>query len=618
MEKQMKNTALKNENRAGGRRFSSLGWRILIAMSLTALGPLIIMSYQGYLCAKEAVLTSQHAHLISVVESRRARLESWLAEIRSNIKFLSTISCTTKMCNSNSDKKCHSTGCHLMERLEQHSCCFENIMTYDKDWKATNTISQEFEAAMAHMQDSFKAKMVEGADLVASDPIKLKNDLFIYLGMPIVEPEIAESQGALLFNSDFPSYIVAKLTLTACVNNILQQRTGLGETGKVFTLDPDGGFINVPLSPDLTGKKSELPAKLTGAGHNNQSIVEYIDFRGEKVIGSAAQIPALNWTVVTEIDSSQALAWLGILRFRTLVTGTLTLFFVLFLSVTISSRLSKPLRKLATVSKQIADGSHSVRLDRLDTKEAQDVGEAFNTMLDELSASNKRLRHAASLAAVGELSTSIVHEMRNPLSSVKMNIKALQKKVKNDKVHSELAQIALDQARRLEKMLTDLLNYGKPLELNLGKIDFNKLANDAAEVVRSISEEKDITIEIANNLNNGAAICDNEQIWRALTNLTLNAVQAAPKGGKVRISASRSIEKPEMTELRVLDNGPGVDDSLMETVFQPFYTTRDEGTGLGLSNVKKIAEIHNGFVTVDNNEDGGAVFTIYIPEKGPT
>jgi signal transduction histidine kinase len=350
---------------------------------------------------------------------------------------------------------------------------------------------------------------------------------------------------------------------------------------------------------------------------DSSEVFEYSDFRGEDVLGTAAAIPDLDWILVAEIDREEAFGWLSILRSRAVGTGIVTLALILILAVTFSNRLSKPMKRLANIAHRIADGHHGERLEPLEGKEAQEVGLAFNTMLDQLAASHARLQHAAALAAVGELSTSIVHEMRNPLSSVKMNLQALRRSVEDDNGYSELADIALDQTSRLEKMLTDLLNYGKPLSLDVKEVNFNELADDVVEVARKESEAKNVSLRIENGLKDVTLKADHEQLWRSLTNLVSNAVHAAPQDGSVTISGVLSPESDDWVAISVRDNGLGVDGALKETIFQPFYTTHDGGTGLGLANVKKIAEYHGGKGSVDNSEEGGAVFTLLLPLKGP-
>ena len=131
-------------------------------------------------------------------------------------------------------------------------------------------------------------------------------------------------------------------------------------------------------------------------------------------------------------------------------------------------------------------------------------------------------------------------------------------------------------------------------------------------------EEKKIKVEIQDGLNNKPLIADPEQIRRALTNLLTNAIQASPLEGKVIISADISPKEPDKIIISIRDNGPGIPDHIKKKLFRPFFTTRKDGTGLGLANVKKIVDFHGGNVTAKNGEEKGAIFTIVLPLGGPT
>jgi signal transduction histidine kinase len=269
------------------------------------------------------------------------------------------------------------------------------------------------------------------------------------------------------------------------------------------------------------------------------------------------------------------------------------------------------------VSRRIAEGHHEERLGALPGAEAQDVGTAFNKMLDELAASYRRLSHAASLASVGELSSSVVHEMRNPLSSIKMNLRALREKVQGDAAYRELADIASNQVERLEHMLSDLLGYGKPLHLELTGVRFGDVARDVVDVMRPEAEKRAVSIRVQDHLEDTELKTDREQMRRALTNLVANAVQAAKLNGTVLVTGRIDAQAPERVAISVSDDGPGLSEAQMDKLFQPFFTTRDGGIGLGLANVKKIVDYHGGTVSAENRPEGGAVFTIYLPLKGP-
>jgi signal transduction histidine kinase len=208
--------------------------------------------------------------------------------------------------------------------------------------------------------------------------------------------------------------------------------------------------------------------------------------------------------------------------------------------------------------------------------------------------------------------------MRNPLSSVKLNLQALRTAAALTPAQTELTEIAADQASRLERMLTDLLKYGRPLNVEQGPTLFRNLCRDAISDVQSLVDEKHVTIRVTDDLDATPLMVDAELIRRALTNLLANAVQAVASGGEVTVAARPSTSVRSMADVFVADNGPGIPKSSADRLFQPFFTTREGGTGLGLANVRKIVEYHGGTASAENSDRGGAVFSISLPLGGET
>lgn len=232
----------------------------------------------------------------------------------------------------------------------------------------------------------------------------------------------------------------------------------------------------------------------------------------------------------------------------------------------------------------------------------------------------RALAQTASLARIGELTSSIAHEMRNPLSSIKMNVQTIEQELgdANPAFH-ELANIAQEQSNRLESMLNDLLSYGKPLTPKVGRTTFHDLLTETFIAVAQEKEEKGIVVEVVDNLHDTPLEVDKELMIRALSNLALNAIQWSPAGSSIYVSSRLSsiVGSHDQAIIEVRDSGPGLDSKKSHRLFQPFMTTRPGGTGLGLANVRKIVEYHGGAVSGCNYSSGGALFTITIPIISP-
>lgn len=314
--------------------------------------------------------------------------------------------------------------------------------------------------------------------------------------------------------------------------------------------------------------------------------------------------------ILHETDGIEALGRLRGLMIRIAATGFAACLTALVVAVWISRVMGKPLKSLMQVACSIRGGNVEERLEQTDFAEAEEVRSAFNAMLDELREKQEHLVKAATQASVRDLTSSVVHEMRNPLSSIKMNLQALSRAVEKDGRHNELGEIALQQTMRLEQMLTDLLSFGKPVKLREARVPFGGLATAILEATADSAAKNDVRISMDNRLNGVALHVDKEQMCRALTNLIGNAIEAMPSGGTVSLKAQ---EIAGEIELLVRDKGTGLSEEALQRAFNPFYTTKPNGTGLGLAYVKKIVELHGGTVMMKNRAEGGAVFRLVLP-----
>lgn len=597
-----------------GRRpfLGSFRSRILTGMAVMALCPLLVLAWQGYNFTRQEIVAQQEKHLRTVLESRKARLTDWLDERRAELRFLASTPCARKSCPScSTEPGPQGCQCEIIKTFREQSTPYEVITTFDPEWHPIDQSNITGSDMKVLVDNAFAARLAEAKDLVVNPPgLLLCGTICLEMGHPLIDNQAGRV-----------GYLVACVNLSRAIDPILQDRTGLGETGKVFLVSPEAQIQSQPLaSDDLIGRKSGHPRAARSASPASAqpptAVVEYNDHTGAAVLGAVTDFPGMPFSIIAEIDQAEAFESLRSLEFRVLITVIVTLAAALLLSLRIAGRLSFPLRELAAVARRISKGSLGERLGPMDETEAREVASAFNRMLDELAAAQRRLSHAAALAAIGELSTSVVHEVRNPLSSIKVNIQALRKKVEGDDAHTELAEIAERQVDRVARMLNDLLQYGKPLDLNPAPVAFSDLLGDVLEVVGEKANRNGVSLKVDDGADGTLLVVDREQMGRALINLVTNAIEAVADSGEgeVTVSGRPSTGLPGAFAITVVDNGPGIPDSIMGKVFQPFVTTRDLGTGLGLANVKKIAEYHGGGVTAKNCEPG-AVFELTFPVR---
>ncbi|VAW99491.1 diguanylate cyclase/phosphodiesterase (GGDEF & EAL domains) with PAS/PAC sensor(s) [hydrothermal vent metagenome] len=245
---------------------------------------------------------------------------------------------------------------------------------------------------------------------------------------------------------------------------------------------------------------------------------------------------------------------------------------------------------------------------------------------NEVKQRNRELAQAQALAVVGRMSSMIAHDLRNPLSSIKMGLQIFGKRV--DKQHEqswneeakELRQIALEQVRYMENILADLLQFSRPDALNSEWLSINKLLDlTVSTTEKNIKEHKaKVTTDYQAKLP--MVYGDATKLRQVFSNLILNALQATEnieRKPEIRIKTSMELLNSKMkVKVEFSDNGLGLDSEQADILFEPFYTTKAKGTGLGLAIVKRILDQHYGEISLASSPNGGACVVVILP-TGP-
>ena len=227
----------------------------------------------------------------------------------------------------------------------------------------------------------------------------------------------------------------------------------------------------------------------------------------------------------------------------------------------------------------------------------------------------KRIREAERMAYIGEITTSLSHEIRNPLSAVKLNLQILKKKAHLTGNDGRRIDIAINQVIRLERILRELLDFAKPLQLHWGRHRLSHIIASTLELLEMKFKEKQLNIVFAVSEKIPTLHTDKDKLRQALINLLLNAVDASTPGGTIEVKGRMYNGAKPCVEIQVTDEGSGLRDDQLKDIFKPFFTTKSKGTGLGLSIVQRIAEAHGGSLEAVNRAIGGAVFKLFLPVK---
>jgi two-component system sensor histidine kinase PilS (NtrC family) len=262
-----------------------------------------------------------------------------------------------------------------------------------------------------------------------------------------------------------------------------------------------------------------------------------------------------------------------------------------------------------------------VSLSPLVGDEGFDVGYVVSFQdLTEVKRLEARVKTREQLAAIGELSARLAHEIRNPLAAISGSVQVIAGELQPSGPEARLLEVVVRESDRLNSLLSDFLSYAKPRPLCPKRVNVTALAAEVVELLGNDPEARGVDLCLSPSTEACECELDGEALCQCLTNLVRNALQALPEtGGRVVIGVDGPTERGfgELV-VRVADNGRGVAPEEVDRIFFPFHTTTERGTGLGLSVVKSLVEAMGGILSVSSVPGEGSVFTIAVPVSAPS
>jgi two-component system sensor histidine kinase PilS (NtrC family) len=235
--------------------------------------------------------------------------------------------------------------------------------------------------------------------------------------------------------------------------------------------------------------------------------------------------------------------------------------------------------------------------------------------LSSIKQMEQRMRQADRLATVGRLSANMAHEIRNPLASISGAVEALSKELPPDDGRDRLVEIVLRESARLNHIVADFLEYARPAPLSPLDVDLAEILNEVLLLIehRALPANLKIVHEYAETL---PVRVDPQQMRQAIWNLCLNAVQSMPEGGEMRVGGYRPGGPDDQIQVWITDTGHGIADEDLPHIFEPFYSTKPEGSGIGLALVYRVLQDHGGQIEVRTRVGEGTTFSLTLP-AGP-
>jgi len=297
-----------------------------------------------------------------------------------------------------------------------------------------------------------------------------------------------------------------------------------------------------------------------------------------------------------------------------LLTGATCVFLVLSLSAVFTIRLRRavlnPLEVLSAAARRFGSGDFESRVGPVGEGELRAVATAFDRMAEELEARERRLIESERMAAIGQLAAGVAHEVNNPIQVIRGYLKTMTPDSPPDVLEEEL-RILDEEAAACQRIADDLLAFARAPDLHRGQVNMERLLGESvrrfAETSAGSNQRVHVTAEP------GEAVADAGRLRQVIRNLLLNAAQFSERDQPIEVTGRRVGEQGY--DIAISDTGPGIAPEDRGKIFEPFYTKRSGGSGLGLPVCMSIVHAHGGTISAENNPDGGCTFRVRLPDS---
>lgn len=322
------------------------------------------------------------------------------------------------------------------------------------------------------------------------------------------------------------------------------------------------------------------------------------------------------WQVILNAEEASNFLSRNLRMVALIAIGMFTLLCTVFLFI-LYKHILGPIRGLAIETGSTAQESSRDEVGSL-TQSLKGMMREFGETSDELARSRRNLLLAERMVMVGELAAGVAHTIRNPFTSIKMRMFSLGRSLELSEAQSEDLQVISDEIARIDRIVENFLEFARPPKLRLRACHLREIVNSVLTLLEY--RIKAYNVELHSNFQSDLPkiFVDADRIKEALVNLVINACEAMESGGRILITGEfqNHSEMGRGVAVTVSDSGTGISEVIIDQVVTPFFTTKEDGSGLGLSIVKRIVREHKGKFTIISNPGQGAECTFFLPVGG--
>ncbi len=341
---------------------------------------------------------------------------------------------------------------------------------------------------------------------------------------------------------------------------------------------------------------------------------------GDLLVGAATSegyppFEGMGWHILMIEPTSVSFGPIWALLWAMLGVLLVTLLIGLWISSRLADRIASPIVALTAFTRSFRQGQTLLpTMPSGATSEVEELHRAYTDMIQALEQSREQIVRAGKLAVVGEMAAIMAHEVRTPMGILRSSAQLLQRQADLDERQRELIGFIFSETERLNRLVTLLLECARPNPPHFMSHDLLEIVDNVIALLESRVERANVTLSRQSDGGEVVLRCDREQMMQVFLNLILNALSFVGEGGRIRVSTHRD---EDALWVSVADDGPGVPIELRQRIFDPFFSRREGGIGLGLTIVQQIVQAHGGTLSVGESAWGGASFNLRFNDQEP-
>lgn len=572
-------------------------------LTLAIICAVISFSFLYYI-TKNNLEAAIELHLDSDLQSRARHIETYLELIKVSVKQLSkgpVIGTFLKM-NKGEQEKNYDKVIKRMETIKEANTAIHDFLLLDISGKVVASTDKN-SIGIDKSLDEFFINGRENTYIKDAYYQKDEGEQLLAVSTPMVDADTNKPLGIL----------AARVELGG-LNKIVTDRTGLLNTGEIYIVNKDGYMITPSRFVSETFLKQKIDTEnfrtcISNKGKKCETPNVSPNYLGKMVLSSCEYVPEMDWVLIGEIDAGEAFKPLKNIQLVFIILLFIVPLVGFILGKIISEVISKPISKLQKGMEIIGKGHLDHKVGTTAQDEIGQLSRSFDRMTEKLKDSQERLIRSEKLAVAGKLSSSIAHDIRNPLSSIKVSVyklKTFPECKHNPEIMGKLSDITYE-IDVSDKVINNFLEFTRIKKPVLLRENINLIIKETLNGFQ-LNPDIELTLELQEDLPD--TLLDKVQIREVFYNLIKNALEAMETGGKLKIS---TILKGDFIEIAFNDTGCGIPAENTGIIFEPLFSTKSNGNGLGLFISESLIEKHHGKIKVKSEAGKGTTFIIKLP-----